>query len=123
MRRGLTAFALLAGSVAFGLGMNATAHAASVQSMLGEHGCTACHAKTMKVVGPAWGWVAYRYKTVPHKKAVKAVADFIINGGTGYWSKWTGSIPMPSHPSISMAQAEKIATWVLSQPPIKPPKA
>ena len=106
-----------------GLGLTASpANAASVQSMLSNDGCTACHTESMKIVGPAFSWVAYRYQGVNHQKAVEAVAKWIISGGAGYWAKWTGGIPMPSHPSISMAQAKEIAAWILKQPPIKPPK-
>lgn len=101
----------------------APVNAASVSSMMSNRGCTACHAKSNKVVGPAWGWVAYRYRGENHQKAVQAVTKFIIAGGTGYWSKWTGGIPMPSHPNISRKQVDAIATWILKQPPIKPPKS
>jgi cytochrome c len=93
--------------------------AGNVQSMLQSNGCSACHAQSQKVVGPAWGWIAYRYQG--KKNAVDSVTNFIINGGVGYWEKWTGAIPMPSHPNISKAQAEEIAKWVLAQPAIKPP--
>ncbi len=93
--------------------------ASNVQNMLQSRGCTACHAQSQKVIGPAWGWIAYRYQG--KKNAVNSVTNFIINGGVGYWKPWTGAIPMPSHPYISKAQVEKIAKWVLAQPPIKPP--
>lgn len=92
----------------------------NVQKMLQSEGCTGCHAASSKVIGPAWGWVAYHYKG--KKGAVATVANFIISGGTGYWKPWTSGIPMPSHHNLSKAQAEAIAQWVLSQPAIKPPK-
>ena len=93
--------------------------AGNAQNMLQSNGCTACHAQSRKVVGPAWGWIAYYYHGKKH--AADSIADFIVNGGVGYWEKWTGAIPMPSHPNISEAQAEEIAEWILAQPPIKPP--
>ncbi|MGH8161856.1 MAG: c-type cytochrome [Gammaproteobacteria bacterium] len=103
--------ALLAGP-AFGAG--------NVQKMLQSNGCTGCHAEKTKVVGPAWGWVAYHYKG--KKGAVDSVADFIITGGVGYWKALTNGIPMPSHHNLSKAQAKEIAKWILAQPPVKPPK-
>lgn len=93
--------------------------ASNVQGLMQANGCSACHAANMKLVGPAWGWIAYRYQG--KKDAVKPVANFIIDGGVGYWKPWTGAIPMPSHPNITKAQAEDIAKWILAQPPIKPP--
>lgn len=93
--------------------------AGDAQQLLQSNGCSACHAQDQKVVGPAWGWIAYRYQG--KKDAVDSVANFIINGGVGYWTPWTGGIPMPSHPNITKAQAEDIAKWVLAQPVVKPP--
>jgi len=96
------------------------AAAASMQQTLKTNGCTGCHAASTKLVGPAWGWVAYHYRG--KKDAVDTVADFIVNGGIGYWKPWTSGIPMPSHHNLSKTQAEAIAQWILSQPSIKPPK-
>jgi len=91
----------------------------NVQSMLQSNGCTACHTKSQKIIGPAWGWVAYHYQG--KKNAADPVTNFIIKGGVGYWKKWTGLIPMPPHPTLSKVQAKEIARWILAQPPIKPP--
>lgn len=88
--------------------------------MLKSNGCTGCHAETGKRVGPAWGWVAYHFKG--QKGAVETVANFIINGGTGYWKPWTSDLPMPAHHNLSQSRAETIARWILSRPPVKPPK-
>ncbi len=85
-----------------------------------SNGCTGCHAASVKVVGPPWTWIAYRYKG--KKNAVKPVAEFIVNGGTGYWKPWTGGIPMPSHRNLSKTQAQDIARWILAQTAVKPPK-
>ena len=92
----------------------------NTQQLLQANGCTGCHAAKTKVVGPSWGWIAYRYKG--RKNAAESVADFIINGGTGYWKPWTGGIPMPSHHNLSKTQAQAIAKWILAQPAVKPPK-
>jgi len=93
--------------------------ASNAQQLIQSNGCSACHAAKHKVVGPAWGWVAYRYKG--KKDAVSSVANFIINGGVGYWKPWTGGVPMPSHPDLTKDQAQTIAKWVLAQPAVKPP--
>lgn len=94
----------------------------AVQKLMQAHACSACHAATVKRIGPAWSWVAWRYRDKPKKSSVNEVANFIISGGTGYWAKWTGGIAMPAHPGISKKQAKAIARWVLSQPPAQPPQ-
>lgn len=109
-------------TVAVLLAFAGTAYGAGkVPTMLQSNGCTGCHAAKTKLIGPAWGWVAYHYKG--KKGAVDAVANFIIEGGVGYWKSLTNGIPMPSHHNLSKAQAKKIAKWILAQPPIKPPKS
>lgn len=92
----------------------------SATQLINANSCRTCHADKTKVIGPAFGWIAYHFKG--QKDAVNTVADFIINGGVGYWKPWTGTIPMPSHPNLTKAQATTIAKWILSQPPIKPPQ-
>lgn len=94
---------------------------ADVQHQLARQGCTACHALDSQRVGPAFGWIAYHYQGMSADKAVNQVADFIISGGTGYWEPWVGALPMPSHSNMSRAEAEKIARWILSRAPVKPP--
>ncbi|MEJ2060381.1 MAG: cytochrome C [Gammaproteobacteria bacterium] len=104
---------------ALGLGASSLANAADIKAMMQEHGCFACHADAAKIVGPAYGWIAYKYKD--KKGAVKMLADKIRAGGAGVWNAYTGGVPMPAHPQISLADAEAMAKWVLSQPAIKPP--
>lgn len=100
--------------------VGARADSTNVQQLINANGCHTCHAAQVKIIGPAWGWIAYHFKD--QKDAVETVADFIINGGVGYWKPWTGEIPMPSHPNLTKDQARAIAQWILSQPPIKPPQ-
>lgn len=99
---------------------NPAGSATDIQKQMAKEGCTACHA-TDSQVGPAFGWIAYRYQDIPRDKAVNAAADFIIGGGTGYWEPWVGALPMPSHSNMSKAEAEALARWILSRPPVKPP--
>ncbi|EQD27147.1 cytochrome c, class I, partial [mine drainage metagenome] len=91
----------------------------AIQSQMNAQGCFACHAVDMKIVGPAYGWVAYRF--AHQKDAVQKLAHKIISGGAGEWNAWTGGIAMPPHPDLSLAQAEAMARWVLAQKPIAPP--
>jgi len=83
-------------------------------------GCFACHAVSQKIVGPAYSWVAYTFRHKPG--AAKELAHRIIDGGAGRWNPWTGGIPMPPHPGMTLAQAERMADWVMAQKPVAPPK-
>jgi len=92
----------------------------AVRNQMTNAGCFACHAVSHKVVGPAYSWVAYTFAHKPHAKAT--LAHRIIAGGAGRWNAWTGGIPMPPHPQLTLAQAEQMAGWVLAQKPVAPPK-
>lgn len=90
------------------------------RQMMQQNGCFACHSTGHRLVGPAFGWVAYVFA---HKSGAQAIlAHKIIGGGTGRWDRWTGGVPMPSHPELTLAQAEQMADWILAQQPIAPPK-
>lgn len=91
-----------------------------VKAAMTDAGCFACHAVTYKLVGPAYGWVAYVFAKKPGAKV--KLAQKIITGGAGRWNSWTGGIPMPPHPQLTLAEAEKMASWVLAQHPLAPPK-
>lgn len=100
------------------------AHAADhgnpkAKELMQKSGCFACHAVDHKVVGPAYAWVAARYKN--DKKTVKMLAEKVIKGGAGNWNKWTGGIPMSPNPGLSMKQAEEAVHWILAQKPVKAP--
>ena len=92
----------------------------AVHALMKQQGCFVCHAVDAKIVGPAYAWVAYHYRG--DKTAVLHLADKIIHGGVGVWNPWTGGIPMPPHPNLTLAQAEAMARWVLARKPIAPPK-
>jgi len=85
-----------------------------------NEGCFACHAVSHKVIGPAYGWIAYVFAHKPG--AAKELAQKIVAGGAGRWNAWTGGMPMLPHPDLSLGQAEEMATWVLAQTPIAPPE-
>ncbi len=93
----------------------------AVHHLMVGQGCFACHAIDSKIVGPAYAWIAYHYRAQV-KRAVVKLAHKIISGGTGYWNPWTGGIAMPAHPTLTLAQAEAMARWVLARHPLAPPK-
>ncbi|MRW89822.1 c-type cytochrome [Duganella sp. FT80W] len=70
--------------------------------------CTACHAVSSKLVGPAFKDIAAKYAA--EKGADKKLALKIQKGGSGVW----GAIPMPPNPQVSEAEAATLAKWVLS---------
>jgi len=89
---------------------------AKAKSLAEAKGCFACHQVDVKVVGPAFAWVAYKYKGNP--KAEGKLADAIQHGISGVW----GGMPMPAQ-DVTPAQAKELSSWVLAQKPIAPPKA
>lgn len=70
--------------------------------------CKTCHHPTNKIIGPAHTEVAKKYDFT--EANVKLLAGKIIEGGAGVW----GEIMMNPHPSVSQADAEKMARYVLS---------
>lgn len=112
---------LLVGALAVAAPLVALAQGSpQIKAEMTNAGCFACHAVTHKVVGPAYGWVAYTFAKKPG--AELKLARKIITGGAGRWNPWTGGIPMPPHPELTLAQAEQMASWVLVQHPMAPPK-
>ena len=82
--------------------------------------CFSCHKVDTKLVGPAYEWVAYRFKGDASAPAKLAAA--IKNGSTGQWTAYTGGVPMPPHPQLSDTDIQAMVKWVLSQTPVAPPK-
>ena len=78
------------------------------ESLVKASDCKTCHHPTNKIIGPAHTEVAKKYEFT--EANVKMLADKIIKGGSGNW----GEIPMTAHPDISVADAEKMARYVLS---------
>lgn len=78
------------------------------QALVDASDCKTCHHPTNKIIGPSHTDVAKKYDFT--KANVGLLAGKIINGGSGVW----GEIPMSPHATISMADAEKMAMYVLS---------
>ena len=83
--------------------------------------CITCHAIDRKVIGPAWNWVAYKYKD-DKATGKKEIMDQIANGGKGRWTKYTGGIVMPPMKAqTTEAQREELADFILNLDPVAPP--
>ena len=70
-------------------------------------GCTACHDVAKKVVGPAYGEVAKKYKGAADGAAT--MTNSIVKGSSGKW----GPIPMPAN-KVTDEEAKKLAAWILT---------
>lgn len=82
--------------------------------------CFTCHAVDKKIVGPAYAWIAYRYKD--DKEVVAKLVATIKKGGMGQWNAYTGGVVMTPHPQLSDDEIKAMVEWVLSQTPVEPPK-
>jgi cytochrome c len=84
--------------------------------------CMICHAIDRKLIGPAFGWVAHKYKD-DKEKGRQAVINRIEKGGRGEWIEHTGGILMPPFEgSSTKAEREAMADFILSLKPIAPKK-
>jgi len=99
----------------------AAATVASAEAAMRKHDCFTCHAVDKKMVGPAYAWIAYRYKD--DKEAVVKLVAKVKNGGMGQWNVYTGGVPMTPHAQLPDDEIKAMVEWVLSQTPVEPPKA
>ena len=72
-----------------------------------KYACTGCHQMERKVVGPPWKGIRDKYKDGSVTAA--QLAKVIKAGSTGKW----GPIPMPPQASVTDADAEALAGWIL----------
>jgi len=82
--------------------------ASADEALAKERKCMSCHQMERKVVGPSFKDIAKKYKG--DAKALAHNVNVIKKGGKGVW----GAVPMPPHPQVSDADAERLARWVLS---------
>ena len=96
------------GLITLGLGLSAPALADPEADMV-KAGCTACHAKDKKLVGPSYKEIAAKHKGQPD--AVATVTAKARAGGKGVY----GQIPMPHNPVAKIGDAELKAAveWIL----------
>jgi glucose/arabinose dehydrogenase/cytochrome c551/c552 len=70
--------------------------------------CRSCHQLDAASVGPSFKQVALRYKD--DKRAANFLPAKIIHGSSGNW----GQTAMAAHPDLTVADAQKIVSWILS---------
>lgn len=76
-------------------------------------GCLACHSIEKKVVGPAFGDVAAKYRDDSGAKAL--LMSKVASGGKGVW----GEVPMPPYsPRVAEDDIERLVAFVLSLPDV-----
>ena len=71
--------------------------------------CMACHAIDKKLVGPSYKDVAAKY--AGQADAVEKLSGKVIKGGSGVW----GPVPMPANAQVSVDEAKKLVTWIMTQ--------
>ena len=100
--------ALLAGLVA---GTGSLPVLANPEASFSKAGCTACHAKDKKQIGPSFKDIAARYKG--QANAVDALVAKVRAGGKGVF----GPIPMPPNPPDKIGDADlgEAVAWILKQ--------
>ena len=70
--------------------------------------CLACHSVDVKVLGPAYKYVAKKY--AGQKDAEEKLVQKVLKVGSGSW----GAIPMPANTQVTEAEARTLVKWVLS---------
>lgn len=94
--------------ITLALTLSVVAPALADQALATSKNCMACHAVEKKLVGPSFKDVASKY--AGQSDAVNKLAAKIVKGGSGVW----GPVPMPANSQVNEADAQKLATWVLS---------
>ena len=88
----------------------------TIQAVLQQRNCLACHAVDKKVVGPSFNDIATRYAAeLKTNQGQLSLSSRIRFGSVGTW----GPVPMPSNPTITPAEVESVLTWLSNPPPKK----
>ena len=77
--------------------------------LIASNDCSTCHKEKDKVVGPAFADVAQKYAGAS-PAVIDTLAHKIINGGSGHW----GDVSMSAHPSLAVADAQKMVKYILT---------
>ncbi|MGY0196018.1 c-type cytochrome [Leptothrix sp. BB-4] len=112
MRNLIPMFCAAAAAVFMGTAQ-AGVDAVRAKALATENACLACHAVTMRVVGPAFSEVVGRYGKDQGDALVTQLADRIRSGGSGKW----GTLEMPAQSRLTPADARLLAEWILSGSP------
>jgi cytochrome c len=83
------------------------ATAAETQALLEKYRCTVCHADRETLAGPSWLDIAARYDG-------KKQADVILSAKIRAGARGGGLWNMPPHPEVTKADAEVMATFILT---------
>ncbi|MBN8510431.1 MAG: c-type cytochrome [Burkholderiales bacterium] len=75
------------------------AWAADPEAAMAKAGCTACHAKDKKLVGPSFKEIAAKYKG---QDAVAKLSEKVRKGGSGVF----GPVPMAPNPPDKINDAD-----------------
>jgi cytochrome c len=75
------------------------AWAADPEAAMAKAGCTACHAKDKKLVGPSFKDIAAKYKG---QDAVAKLSEKVRKGGSGVF----GPVPMAPNPPDKISDAD-----------------
>ncbi len=75
------------------------AMAAGAEDAMVKAGCTACHNKDKKVVGPSYKQISEKHKA---KKDVAALMEKVRKGGSGVY----GPVPMSPNPVAKISDAD-----------------
>ena len=78
-----------------------------IEKLLEANGCTGCHDRDKRVVGPSFREVAAKYSAAASDQLIRKIRA----GGQGTW----GNVPMPPNPGLSEADAATLVAWVLKQ--------
>ena len=79
------------------------------KTLLNASDCKACHAMSVKSIGPAWMDVSKRYKGADEMVVAK-VSKKIITGGNGNW----GQNMMSAHPQHTENETSEMVRYILS---------
>lgn len=86
----------------------ASASSAPGAKLIAANDCNTCHKVDTKVIGPAFQDVAAKYPSTDAN--IDTLANKVIKGGKGNW----GDIPMSAHPTLALADAKVMVTYILS---------
>jgi cytochrome c len=87
--------------------VDATSRFGVAKALIAKYDCGFCHNKDNKTVGPTYRDLAARYR--PDEATLGQLAAKVKAGGSGVW----GTVPMPSHPLLSLNEAKTIIRYFL----------
>jgi cytochrome c len=103
-------------------GSGAASAAPQMPEVARKAACITCHKVEKKLIGPAFAWIAHKYKDAK-EAGKKAIINQIINGGKGKWTKYTGMIIMPPYgQTTTESQRNELADFILNLDPVAPPE-